>query len=178
MPHAVTHVLFAVVLIELFRDYFIKNKKNFPLKYVLIGGIAALIPDVDIAIYWILYFKGFTIQEIHRTFTHTLILPAIFLIAGLLTLNLKINWLEKRNMKLNTLFFIVSFSIFTHLLLDATIIGAISPFYPFSSFRFGIDLLGFLPTAFKGTILPSLDAVVFVLWLIHLERKHKISSFI
>lgn len=177
MPHAVTHILFAVVLIELFRDYSIKNKKDFPLKYILIGGIAALTPDVDVVASWVLYFSGYTIQEIHRNFTHTLILPAIFLVAGLLTLNLNIRWFEKRNMKLSKILFVISFAITTHLLLDSIIFGTISPFYPITKFHFGLDLLGFVPSPFRNTILPALDGLVFVFWLIHLGKKHKISSF-
>lgn len=176
MPHAVTHVLFAVVILSLFRDYFIKEKGKFPLKYLLIGGIISLLPDLDVVVSWFLYFSGFMPEQVHRVFTHSLLLPFVFLIIGIATLNLKSK--KTKNVKISTLFFVISFSTFTHLLLDSIIFGTISPLYPLSKMQFGLNLLGFVPYAFRNTILPSLDAIVFVLWLIHIELKHKLSSFI
>ena len=58
MPLATTHFIATVVLITLFRDFFIKDKKKFPVHYVFIGGLAGLLPDVDIAFYWFYYFFG------------------------------------------------------------------------------------------------------------------------
>ena len=48
MPYAVTHVLVAIILAEIIRDYIVKDKKKFPLHYILIAGIAGLLPDVDV----------------------------------------------------------------------------------------------------------------------------------
>ena len=80
MPHAVTHVVVVIVLLELFRHYFVRNKETFPLHYIIIGGIAGLIPDLDIAVYYILSYFGYTISEVHRTFSHNLFVPAFFVI--------------------------------------------------------------------------------------------------
>jgi len=53
MPLAVTHFVIVVIIFTLFRDSFIKNKKDFPIHYVFIAGLATLLPDIDIAVYWI-----------------------------------------------------------------------------------------------------------------------------
>ena len=52
MPQAVVHVLFAIIALDLVRDYLIKDKKKFPLHYVFIGGVAGLLPDIDIPVFW------------------------------------------------------------------------------------------------------------------------------
>ena len=82
MPTAVLHILVPLVLIALFRDFILAKKKKqfFPLHYVLIAGIAGLLPDIDIIAFYILHFFGFSISEVHRTFTHSIFLPIIFII--------------------------------------------------------------------------------------------------
>ena len=83
MPQAITHILIPLILVGLFRDYFVKNKKIFPLHYVLIAGIAGLIPDLDVAAYYLLSFFGYTLNEVHRTFSHNIFVPKIlFFIAS------------------------------------------------------------------------------------------------
>ena len=52
MPYAVTHVIFALVIADVIRDYVVRDKKKFPLHYVLIAGIAGLLPDIDILFDW------------------------------------------------------------------------------------------------------------------------------
>jgi hypothetical protein len=63
-----------------------------------------------------------------------------------------------------------------HLILDGIVLGYIMPFYPFSHFTVGLNLLD-IPY-FGGTILPALDAIILILWLIHEEVVHKISRFL
>ena len=179
MPHAVTHVLIAIILLDIIRDYAIKKKHRmkFPLHYLIIVGIAALLPDVDIVIYWFLNLvSGVSLSEVHRTFTHTLFFPAIFLVAGFITLNVKSKNLSKHKMKLSTIFFIIAFGVFTHLLLDFALSGYVMPLYPLSTQTFGLNLVKLTP--WPDTILPALDAILLLGWLIHEERKHKISDFI
>jgi len=178
MPHAVTHVLIAIILIELYRDYFIKNKKAFPLHYVLIGGIAALLPDLDIAVYYILSFFGYTLGEVHRTFSHNLFVPLVFVAAAVPFWKFKNKELGERHLKLRNIFLVISFGIFMHLVLDATLSGNIMPFYPISTYSLGLNLIKLAPAAWQQSILPSIDAAILILWLIHIERRHKISSFL
>jgi hypothetical protein len=45
MPLAVTHVLLTIIAIDIFRHAF-KKKELIPLGYLLIGGIAGLLPDI------------------------------------------------------------------------------------------------------------------------------------
>src|SRR4030067_3414559 len=100
MPQAVTHFLIPVILLELFRDFFVKDKKAFPVHYVFIGGLAGLLPDLDIAVYYILSFFGFTLEEVHRTFSHNLFVPLIFVILGLLAYGFKNKELGRHHLKL------------------------------------------------------------------------------
>ena len=198
MPHAVTHVLIVIILLELFRHYFVNhknqrflgprksikdfrgNKRAFPLHYVLIGGLAGLLPDLDVALYYLLSFFGFTIEQVHRTFSHNLFVPLAFFVIGLVIygFGIKSKKLGEHHLKLRNIFFVIAFGIFIHLLLDATIAGIVMPFYPFSTFSIGLNLINLVPLAWQDTIMPSIDAVLLVLWLISLEVRHKISDFI
>ena len=177
MPHAVTHVLVAIIVADIFRDYIAKNKRKFPLHYVLIAGIAGLLPDIDILVYWFMkLFLNMPVTEVHRTFTHTIFIPLAFIILGILTTNVKWKFLSKHKLKLNYVFYFIALGTLVHFVLDALLIGYVMPLYPFSTFSFGVNLLA-IPL-FEGTILPAVDAIILVLWLIHLEMVHKISDFI
>jgi membrane-bound metal-dependent hydrolase YbcI (DUF457 family) len=178
MPHAVTHVLVVIILLELFRDYFVKNKKAFPVHYVLIGGIAGLLPDLDIAVFYVLSFFGFTIGEVHRTFSHNIFVPLLFVALAVPFWKFKSKELGERHMKLRNIFLIIAFGIFIHLVLDALVGGYVMPFYPFSGFSFGLNIIKYAPQSWQSSILPSIDAALLILWLIHIEIKHKISSFL
>ena len=177
MPQAVTHFLIPVILLELFRDFFVKDKKAFPVHYVFIGGLAGLLPDLDIAVYYILSFFGFTLEEVHRTFSHNLFVPLIFVILGLLAYGFKNKELGRHHLKLKNIFFVIAFGVFIHLVLDAIFLGRIMPFYPLSTYSIGFDLLNKVPVPWQSTIMPSLEAILLVLWMIYLEMKHKISEF-
>ena len=178
MPHAVFHIIFAILIAELIREYFVKDKRKFPIHYVFIAGIAGALPDLDIAAFWILNFFGYSIEEVHRTFTHTLLVPLVFLFLGLITWNFKNKEFGKRHMKLHTIFFMASLGVITHLLFDATISGSVMPFYPLNKISFGINVMQFLPLELQNLLLPCMDAGIFIMWLFWLEYKHKISSFI
>src|SRR3989344_5257184 len=91
MPYAVTHFLVPVIIASILRDYFYrKSGKKFPLHYILIAGLAGVAPDLDIALFWILRPFGFTLEQLHRTFAHALILPIIFFILFITTRKIKI----------------------------------------------------------------------------------------
>jgi membrane-bound metal-dependent hydrolase YbcI (DUF457 family) len=178
MPHAVTHVLVAIVLFELFRHYFVKNKKAFPIHYILIGGLAALLPDIDVAVFYILSFFGFTMSQVHRTFTHTLLFPLLFVLLAIPFWTFKNKQLGLRHLKLRNILLVIAFGIFIHLALDALIIGSIMPLYPFTTFSIGLNLVSYLPLSWQDNIIASLDALILIAWLISLEFRHKLSSFI
>ena len=178
MPQAVTHFVIPLILLGLFQDFIVKKKKSFPIHYVFIGGLAGLLPDFDIAIYYILSFFGFNISEVHRTFSHNIFFVLLFVILGFIFWNVKNKGIGKHHLKLRNIFFVIAFGVFIHLFLDATISGAIMPFYPFSNFAIGLNLISIFPLPWQNTIIPTLDAVLLILWMIYLEVKHKISDFI
>jgi len=178
MPQAVTHILIPIILLSLYRDSFVKNKKAFPLHYILIGGVAGVIPDLDIAFYYILGFFGFTLNVVHRTFSHNLFFPLIFVFLGIIFFKFKNNSFGKHHLKLHNVLFVIAFGIIVHLILDALVSGIITPFYPFLGYRVGLNAIGFLPDHWKNSFIPSLDGVLLVFWVIYLELKHRISDFI
>lgn len=178
MPHAVTHFLIPLILLGLFQDIFIKNKKYFPIHYVFIGGLAGLLPDFDIAVYYIASFFGFTIEEIHRTFSHTLFVPLLFIILGFVFWNINTKFLKKHKMKLRVVFFVIAFGTFMHIFLDSLISGVVMPLYPISYQVVGLNLISFLPPKWQESAIPTIDAILLILWVVYLEVKHKISDVI
>jgi len=180
MPQAAAHILVPLILMSLIRDFWIrrKGKKSFPLHYVLIAGIAGIIPDLDVLAYWGLYFSGFTIEQVHRTFIHSIFIVLIFLVLALLTSHEKIPQLGRHKLRISIIFLMMAFGTLIHLILDALLAGYIMPLYPFSQFAIGVNLFGYLPLSLEAIAAPCLDAGLMVFYLIYLEMKHKISDFI
>lgn len=178
MPYSVTHFLIALLLVGVWRDYFIKEKKKFPLSYVLLGGIAGVLPDVDVGVYYALSFFGFAYEEVHRTFSHTFFVPLLFLLLGGLSYGFKNRILSVHHLCLRNIFFVLAFGTFIHLVLDGLIAGVIIPFYPFSYSQFGLNWVKAVPLAWQDTFLASVDAVLLIIWISYLEWKHRISDFI
>ncbi|MBI2657168.1 metal-dependent hydrolase [Candidatus Woesearchaeota archaeon] len=168
MPQAVVHVLFTIIVLDLFRDHFLKNKRELPLHYVFIGGIAGLLPDIDVPLFWILSnFLGLNVPWFHRIFTHTFLFAVIFLALSLVYFDL--------NRKASRLFAVITFGVAFHIFLDWLFTGGVAPLYPFSDAVYGLNLVGklSLPLAIEG-----LEAIVLLWWLWHEEKTHKISDFI
>ncbi|MFH1641511.1 MAG: metal-dependent hydrolase [Nanoarchaeota archaeon] len=173
MPLAVTHVLTSVILVDLFRDYILKNKKYLTLHAVLIAGIAGLLPDIDIPINWILGSFGYTFEIMkHGGLTHTPMFGIIFLIPGLI-------FLRYKKYKPATYLLVISAGIFTHIFLDYFLGGGrfegIMLFWPLTSVPYKLHLLNFIGLS---NIPQGLDAIVLIVWLWHEEVKHKIKDFI
>jgi len=102
----------------------------------------------------------------------------IFIVLALIFYKFKNKELGRHHLKLGSIFLVIAFGIFIHLLLDATISGFVLPFYPISNYSIGLNLIALLPFPWQSTILPTLDAILLILWMIYLEAKHKISQFI
>ncbi|MFH1590742.1 MAG: metal-dependent hydrolase [archaeon] len=168
MPKAVVHILLAIIVLDLFRDYVVKDKKAMPLHVLLIGGIAGLLPDFDIPLYWLVKnVLGYDVALFHRTFTHSLFFPLIFVGLGLL--------LYFYNKKAAMITAVVAFGVAFHIFLDASLTGYTMLLYPFSTQYFGFDVLGNVTWI---SFVDGLDAIILVLWLAHEEMRHKISDFI
>ena len=171
MPQAVTHILVPLILAGIYRDYF--AKKKFPVRYVLVAGLAGLFPDIDILAGWILnLFSYIPLSDLHRTMTHSLFLPLLFLIIYFLTKNYNPKYLKKHNIKPDYLFLALAFGSFIHILLDAFLAG---PVQILPNLFLGLNMN---VTYFQNTFYQGLDAILLVLWLIHEEYKHRISDYI
>jgi len=174
MAYAVTHVVFTIVLISLYRHYI--AKKKFSNWYVLIGGIAGLLPDLDVPAQWIASaVLGETIK-LHRVFTHSFIfIGAFMLIAAIFwIMRHKKFHMFKREWTYEhvALFFtVIAFGWLIHLVLDC----AIASDYGLTLFP-GIPL-NFCPHPFSSEAMMGIDAIVLILWLIHEEYAHKIKEF-
>ena len=168
MPFAVTHILAAIVIVDLYRDYFAKRKKYFTLHTVFIAGLAGILPDIDIPLNYFFNFFGFEIM--HRSITHTPLFALLFLVPAFILL-------EKKRNKEAMYFFVISFGILLHIFLDYSLSpdgGGIMFFYPFSNANYALNLIKNSTTVFYA----GLDAVILILWLWHEEIKHKISDYI
>jgi len=168
MPQAVVHVLFAIILLDLFRDHFLKDKHELPLHYIFIGGVAGLLPDIDVPLFWLLKnFLGFDVPFFHRIFTHTFIFVLMFLFISLIYFDF--------NKKASKLFAVITFGVAFHIFLDWILVGNISPLYPFSDAVYGLNLIGRinLPLAVEG-----FEAIILLWWLWHEDKTHKIRDFI
>lgn len=164
MPNALAHVLLAIFAAELIRRL---SKKKFKLFYVLVAGIAGLIPDLDIIFYWFVnLFTHAPLYNIHRTFTHTIFLPLIFLVLTLVFIKHK---------KYFLFFGMVTLGISVHLLLDLTA-TSLRIFYPFSELRLGLNLIP--GGEFGRTILLGFDAILLVSWLIYQYYNHNLKDFV
>ena len=177
MPYAVTHVLIPIILLSLFRDYIlnVKARRRFPLHYILIGGVAGLLPDIDIIVYYILGFFGYGLEEIHRVFTHNIFVVLLFIILGLIVYmtGLRYKELGKHHLRLDYIFYVIAFGVFMHLVLDVIVLGNIMPFYPFSNLEMGLNIVEYLPIHFRENISASIDAVLLVLWLVYMDSKSR-----
>ena len=167
MPQAVVHILFTIIVLDLFRDHILKNKHELTLHYVFVGGVAGLLPDIDVPLFWLLKILGIDVPFFHRIFTHTFLFILIFLFISLIYFDL--------NKKVSKLFAVITFGVAFHIFLDWLLVGSIAPFYPFSYSTYGLDLIGKirLPLAIEG-----LEAIVLLAWLWHEEKLHKISDFV
>jgi len=179
MPYATTHILIAIILIELFREYVIKNNYKFPRYYILIAAIGGILPDLDVGAYYLLYFFGFSFEQVHRTFLHSLFFPLILFLIGIFIYytGIKNSEIRKRHLKLSTIFFILSAGSLLHLILDAVFWGQIVPFYPLMNYSIGFNLVEFFPEGFRSTIAPVIDAILMMFWLFWMEFKLKISNY-
>ena len=184
MPFAITHILVPLILAALFKDlYERKTKKKFSLHYVLIAGLAGIIPDLDVALFWLLnFFSNTEYDIIHKTYAHSLLVPLIFLILFIALKNTnakaRICNIGKHKLNLSIIFLAISFGSLTHIILDIIFSQPFLIFLPFTNFQAGFNLLSQLPTDLQDIALHSMEAALLIIWLAYLELKHKVSDFI
>ena len=185
MAQAVTHILVPILLISIFRDFYLKkrDKSSFPLHYVLIAGLGGVLPDIDIIFFWL--FGNFDVSlftTFHKTITHSIIFPAFFFLIFLIFKNTnakaKVCNLGRHKLKLSLIALMLAFGILTYIFLDYLLWFRVEAFYPFSDINFGYNILQFIPESLQEAAIATLDGVLLVIWIIYLEIKHKISDFI
>ncbi len=196
MANSVTHVIVAIVILDLFRHY-VFGKKNFPRYLLVIGGIAGLAPDLDIPITWIYRFLTNSTESLHGVFTHSIFFVLLFLGIGaflyLRTLKKEMvakskvhnrrissvqsshreflpslqNSLFRKEKKWAKIFYVISAGWFMHLILDCLYGGYKTFFWPLQW------ISTFCPQWGIQTYAADVDAIILVLWLVH-EEAHKL----
>lgn len=162
MPYAVTHILVSIILIDIYRDYV--AKKKFPRKYVLFGGIAGLLPDMDIPIGWAYNLIFGTHIDFHGTITHFYIIALAF---GILAL------VFRGKGKWGLIFALLSVGWFLHVSMDCVFTDR------FALWPLPIACPGLVPVeTLVYNLYPAMDAVLLVGWLIREERKGRIKDYI
>ncbi len=179
MPFAVTHILIPLILVAILRDL---SKKKFSLHYAFIAGFGGVLPDIDILISIAFKTIGIIDWNIHKTFTHSVFFPVLFLVLFLMTKPIskkaKICNIGRHKLTISLIFLCLSFGTLTHIALD-TILGAPSYlFYPISDTNYSLDIFNWVSNEIYPLVFPLIDGFIFVLWMIYLEWKHKISDYI
>ncbi len=184
MPQAVTHILAPILSLAIVRDFYLRTRerKSFPLHYVLAAGIGGILPDIDIVFSIVLYLFDIPQWDIHKTFTHSLFFPLIFFLLFLVLrpvhTKARICNLTRHKLKLSTLFLMIVIGVLTHIFLDALIGGPAFLLYPLSLANYELNLTSYLPLELRDLAPPLLDGALLVTWIVYLELKHKISNFI
>ncbi len=176
MPYSVTHVILTIVIVDLYRDYVVKKK--FSPWYVLIAGIAGLLPDLDIPVSWVFNWLFKTNYNFHRLYTHSMLWFIVLFFIGLgfylFAKNRDYKILKYNVPKDNIVLFFMAlaFGWFMHILFDCTLAADgllnVFPGYPIS----------FCMHPFGQDVMVGIDAIILVAWLLHEQWRHEIKDYI
>jgi len=160
MPLAVTHILVPIILVDTFRDHILKKKNILSNRFILLAGLSGLLSDIDLPISYLLG------ANLHRTITHSVLFPLIFLTGFIF-----FYFYKKKTLYKIFLMLFVGFS--THIMLDY-LFGEIYILFPLSmkGYYFNPSYL-----YDSSQILVMFDAVLLFFWLIHEQLEHKISDY-
>jgi len=154
MAYAVTHVLGAIVALDLLRHY-VFGKKKFPRYLIVIGGIAGLLPDIDIPLSWVYNALTGAQVNLHGVFTHSIVFPIGFIFIALLLRGYKKG-------KWSRIGYVVAAGWCMHLFLDWMYGGVKGFFWP-------LMINGYVPAWNLYAYAVEIDAVLLVLWIVHEE---------
>jgi hypothetical protein len=174
---ATTHVILPLVIADLIRDYFLKHKHRrlIPRKYIFFVGVGGILPDIDIALGYLLRLFSVEVPQWlhHGRITHSIFIPIIlFAISAFLWKDSKFSK-GKYKKQIHHWFLIttlVTIGIVSHLLLDG-LAGDTTPYYPIS------QAAAFGAQRFTHYMMVELDAVILLAWLFHEEWRHNIKKF-
>ena len=161
------HVLVPIILLDIYRDYFMKKKSMLPNHMLFLAGAAGLMVDLDLPLSILGSWLGLPIPA-HRILSHNIWIPLTFLALSLF-------FRYKKSKMLWKIFLMFAIGTASHLLLDATLVGTIAPFYPVNDVMWGLNLVS---SKWTADFAASLDAILLLLWLSHEELKHKISDYL
>ncbi|MBS3124134.1 metal-dependent hydrolase [Candidatus Woesearchaeota archaeon] len=170
MALAVTHIILTIVVLDLLRHY-VFGKKKFPRHLIVIGGIAGLLPDIDVILTWGYNFLFKTDITLHGTFTHSLLWPIAAIVIG--TILYFYNKKDKIKIKAK-IAYVIAFGLFSHILLDCLYGGYKTFFWPLS---LNIISSGFCPNWGIHNHATSIDAVILVIWLVHEDMHNYIKDY-
>ncbi len=156
MAYAVTHVLVPIIILDVLRHY-VFGLKKFPRYLIVVGGIAGLLPDIDIILGWIYNWFIPANVDVHGMFSHSLFFPIVFIFIA-------IYFEYIHNTKWRNILYVTAFGWFMHILLDWLYGEYKAIFWPFLTAD---------PTLFPSWNLwiysAHIDAIILVLWLVHEE---------
>jgi membrane-bound metal-dependent hydrolase YbcI (DUF457 family) len=165
MALAVTHVLVVIFILDIFRHY-VFGLKKFPRYLLVVGGIAGLMPDIDIPLGWFFSLVSGTKVSLHGEFTHSLIIVLVIVLMGVISHS-------QKEINRARWFYVIAAGWFVHLLLDCGFNAYATFLWPLP-----INTLVFCPERFLGPHYgASIDAIILVLWLIHEEVHKKIKDY-
>lgn len=164
MPYTTTHVLVSILLIELYIHFFVRNKKIVPQYYILIAAIGGIIPDLEYM---------FQYPDLHAAFMHSLFVPLIFIVLGIVTFMRRGNFTTKY--KLPFIFFSFGVMSFVHIMLDVILKDGAMLLYPFSPTITSLHLFSLLPGDYIANFI-IFDSILLFLWIFWLEFKIHLSQ--
>src|SRR3989344_462252 len=151
MALAVGHVIITMVLVEVVCNYLLKL--NLSRRMILAGGIAGLLPDLDIPLSWGLSWVTGGKVYLHGGIIHTLIPVLILALVALVLWNKRV----PRNARI--LAAIIPAAWLLHLALDCAYGGYATLLFPF-------HIGNFCPQWDTSKYLLEIDAIMLVAWLI------------
>ncbi|HIJ11436.1 TPA: metal-dependent hydrolase [Candidatus Woesearchaeota archaeon] len=164
MALAVTHIIGTILILDLFRHY-VFGKKAFPRYLLVVGGVAGILPDIDIIIGKLVSWMSGTTVNLHGVFSHSLFIPVLFVGIGFF---LQYN----ENMDTAKWYYVIAAGWFLHIILDCG-------FNAYSTFLWPlhIDTMRFCPSKLAGIYRSGIDAILLVVWLVHEEVHNKIKEY-
>ena len=80
-------------------------------------------------------------------------------------------------MNLSLILFVFAAGSLIHLGLDAIFIETVMPFYPFSNYAVGLELVSKVAVEYQELVLPIVDASLLFFWLLWMQFKLKVDDY-
>lgn len=169
MAQVITHFFTSTFLAILFKKQFSEIKKYIGIKELFIIGLFGMLPDSDVMPFIIDSYFNLGLPNIHRIITHNLTIAAVIFLIGLV--------LYFKSKRAGLIFMLGGIGWSSHIFLDWLLSGTIMPFYPFSSFETGVELVPSGNIRLSSYVLGGIDAAVFLTWGWFAIIKGKLKDF-